>query len=184
MFKDYRFRAAAILLVAAFIGGAALLVSWLRQPDGAGALIGGPFELTDQTGARVTNETFRGKLMLIYFGYVFCPDACPTALQNMADAIDQLGPAGEDVVPVFITIDPARDTVEVMKDYAEAFPSAPEGADRDAGGDRQGGEGLSRLFQEGRGGLARRIPGRPFLDRLPDGPRRPLPDALHPFHPA
>lgn len=121
MFSDRRFRAALILLLAAFIGGAALLVSWLREPEGAGALVGGPFELTDQLGRRVTDKDFRGKLMLVYFGYVYCPDACPTALQNMADAIDQLGPAGDDVVPIFITIDPARDTAEVLKDYAEAF---------------------------------------------------------------
>ncbi|MSP48476.1 MAG: SCO family protein [Alphaproteobacteria bacterium] len=121
MFADYRFRAAAILLLAAIVGGSALLVSWLRSPEVAGAHIGGPFELIDQTGRRVTDGDFRGKLMLIYFGFVFCPDACPTALQNMADAVDLLGPAGEDVVPVFITIDPDRDTVEVLTDYAEAF---------------------------------------------------------------
>jgi cytochrome oxidase Cu insertion factor (SCO1/SenC/PrrC family) len=121
MFADYRVRAAVILLAAALIGGSALLVTWLRQSETLGAAIGGPFALTDQSGQRVTEQSFRGKLMLVYFGFVFCPDACPTALQTMADAVDQLGPAGEDVVPVFITVDPARDTVEVLKDYAEAF---------------------------------------------------------------
>jgi len=121
MLSDYRIRAAIILLAAALIGGSALLVSWLRSPESAGALIGGPFALTDQTGRQVTEQDFRGKLMLIYFGFVFCPDACPTALANMTDAIGQLGPAGEDVVPVFITVDPERDTEEVLRDYAEAF---------------------------------------------------------------
>ena len=121
MLKDYRIRAAIILLAAALIGGTALLVSWLRSPESAGALIGGPFVLTDQTGRQVTEQDFRGKLMLIYFGFVFCPDACPTALTNMTDAIEQLGSAGEDVVPVFITVDPERDTQEVMQGYAEAF---------------------------------------------------------------
>jgi cytochrome oxidase Cu insertion factor (SCO1/SenC/PrrC family) len=121
MFKDYRIRAAVILLAAALIGGSALLVSWLRSPESGGALIGGPFVLTDQTGKRVTEQDFRGKLMLIYFGFVFCPDACPTSLQNMADAVDLLGAAGDDVVPVFITVDPERDTQDVLRDYAEAF---------------------------------------------------------------
>lgn len=121
MLKDYRIRAAIILLAAALIGGSALLVSWLRSPEYAGAQIGGPFQLTDQSGKRVTEQDFRGKLMLIYFGFVFCPDACPTALTNMTDAVELLGPAGEDVVPVFISVDPERDTVEVLKDYAEAF---------------------------------------------------------------
>ena len=121
MFKDPRIRAAIILLAAALIGGTALLVSWLRSPEYAGAQIGGPFSLIDQTGKRVTEQDFRGKLMLIYFGFVFCPDACPTALANMTDAIELLGPAGADVTPVFISVDPERDTVEVLKDYAEAF---------------------------------------------------------------
>lgn len=121
MLKDYRIRAAIILIAAALIGGTALLVSWMRSPEYAGAHIGGPFALTDQTGKRVTEQDFRGKFMLIYFGFVFCPDACPTALTNMTDAIEALGPAGEDVTPVFITVDPERDTVEVLKDYAEAF---------------------------------------------------------------
>jgi cytochrome oxidase Cu insertion factor (SCO1/SenC/PrrC family) len=121
MLRDVRIRAALILLLAAMIGGTTLLVTWIRDSDGVAASIGGPFALTDQTGRAVTETDFRGKLMLLYFGYVFCPDACPTALQNMADAVDQLGVPGEDVVPVFITVDPARDTVEVLKDYAEAF---------------------------------------------------------------
>ena len=121
MLKDYRIRAAIILIAAALIGGTALLVSWMRAPEYAGSHIGGPFTLTDQTGKRVTEQDFRGKLALIYFGFVFCPDACPTALSAMTDAIEALGPAGEDVTPVFITVDPERDTVAVMKDYAEAF---------------------------------------------------------------
>jgi cytochrome oxidase Cu insertion factor (SCO1/SenC/PrrC family) len=83
--------------------------------------IGGPFTLTDQTGATRNAEDFRGKLMLVYFGYTYCPDACPTALQDMSQAIDLLGAKGDAVQPIFITIDPARDTVEQMKLYAENF---------------------------------------------------------------
>ena len=80
-------------------------VMWNREP------IGGPFALTDQNGVHRTDADFRGKLMLVYFGFTYCPDICPTDLQQMALAVDQLGPAGETVQPVFITVDPARDNV-------------------------------------------------------------------------
>jgi protein SCO1/2 len=83
--------------------------------------IGGAFTLTDQNGVTRHPEDFRGKLMLVYFGYTFCPDACPTALQDMSHAIDLMGDKGKDVQPIFITIDPARDTVEQMKLYASNF---------------------------------------------------------------
>ena len=85
------------------------------------ALIGGPFELTDQTGAQVTDQTFKGKLMLIYFGYTFCPDACPTALGVMSQALDKLDVSADRVAPIFITVDPERDTQAVMKDYVGNF---------------------------------------------------------------
>ena len=101
---------------------------WFR-PQGAGgegrgtgaASIGGKFELVDQNGQTRTDSEFRGKLMLIYFGYAFCPDACPTALQAMTLALNRLGPAGDSVVPIFITVDPERDTPEQLKRYAENF---------------------------------------------------------------
>ncbi len=83
--------------------------------------IGGAFTLVDQNGVTRHPEDFRGKLMLVYFGYTFCPDACPTALQDMSHAIDLLGAKGDAVQPIFITIDPARDTVEQMKLYASNF---------------------------------------------------------------
>jgi len=83
--------------------------------------IGGAFTLTDQSGTTRHAEDFRGKLMLVYFGYSFCPDACPTALQDMSQALDLLGAKGDAVQPIFITIDPARDTVEQMKLYADNF---------------------------------------------------------------
>jgi cytochrome oxidase Cu insertion factor (SCO1/SenC/PrrC family) len=83
--------------------------------------IGGPFTLTDQDGTVRRSEDFRGKLVLIYFGYTYCPDVCPTELQTMSQAIDFLAEKGELVQPIFITIDPERDTVEEMKIYAENF---------------------------------------------------------------
>jgi protein SCO1/2 len=85
------------------------------------ALIGGPFELTDQNGNTVTDQTFKGKLMLIYFGYTFCPDACPTALGVMSASLDKLDMAADRVAPIFITVDPERDTQQVMKDYVSSF---------------------------------------------------------------
>ncbi len=83
--------------------------------------VGGPFELVNQDGATVTDADFRGKLMLIYFGFTFCPDACPTALGVMAAAIEKLDVAGERVTPMLISIDPARDTPQALKDYVGNF---------------------------------------------------------------
>lgn len=90
-------------------------VMWNREP------IGGPFALIDQNGTRRTDADFRGKLMLVYFGFTFCPDVCPTDLLQMALAVDQLGQAGEMVQPVFITVDPERDTPEHLKGYTPLF---------------------------------------------------------------
>ena len=84
-------------------------------------LIGGPFSLIDQTGKRVTDADFRGRYMLVFFGYTFCPDICPSGLQVISAALDQLGPDAEKITPVFITIDPARDTPEKMGAYVKSF---------------------------------------------------------------
>lgn len=83
--------------------------------------IGGPFTLVDHTGSTVTEQDFRGKWMLVYFGYTFCPDVCPTELGAMAAALDILGDDGAQVVPVLISIDPARDTPEVLAEYVPLF---------------------------------------------------------------
>lgn len=83
--------------------------------------IGGPFALTDQDGKTVRDSDFRGKYLLIYFGYTYCPDLCPTGLQSIAHAMDQLGPDADKVQPVFITIDPARDTPAKIKQYVTSF---------------------------------------------------------------
>ena len=109
---------AGALLLAVLAGGGAYLLSG-RPPQGAG--IGGPFSLVDGDGKTVTDASFRGKWMLVYFGYTHCPDACPTALNDMTAALDQIGDGKKDVVPVFITVDPERDTPAVMKDYVSAF---------------------------------------------------------------
>lgn len=88
----------------------------------AKALIGGPFSLINHHGEKVTEQDFRGKYMLVYFGYTFCPDVCPTELQIMADALDRLAPETlAAITPVFISVDPDRDSVEILAQYAPAF---------------------------------------------------------------
>ena len=83
--------------------------------------VGGPFTLTDQTGKPRSDSEFRGKLMIVYFGYTFCPDVCPTDLMAITQALDALdAAAAADIQPVFITIDPERDT-KVLADYIAAF---------------------------------------------------------------
>ena len=83
--------------------------------------VGGPFTLTDHTGQRVTDQDFRGSFILVYFGYSYCPDVCPTDLLVMSHAVDMLGDAGEKVQLVFITVDPERDTVASLADYVPNF---------------------------------------------------------------
>src|SRR6201996_5052507 len=82
--------------------------------------VGGPFTLTDQTGTKRSDSDFRGKLMIVYFGYTFCPDVCPADLMAITQALDALGPAADGVQPIFITIDPERDN-KVMAEYLRAF---------------------------------------------------------------
>lgn len=79
------------------------------------------FSLTDHNGKVRTHEDFRGKLLIVYFGYMFCPDVCPTDLQMIAQAIDQLGPEGDAVQPLFVSVDPERDTAEKLADYVPQF---------------------------------------------------------------
>jgi protein SCO1 len=85
------------------------------------AQIGGPFSLIDHTGKRVTEKDFRGRHMLVFFGFTFCPDVCPAALQVMAAALDRLGDTAERVTPIFITIDPERDGPERLSHYVRSF---------------------------------------------------------------
>jgi protein SCO1/2 len=85
------------------------------------AAIGGPFTLTDQTGRAVTDQTYKGKWLLIFFGFTYCPDVCPTTLNRVAQVMDRLGPLASQVQPLFITIDPARDTPAVLAQYTAAF---------------------------------------------------------------
>lgn len=86
-----------------------------------GTPIGGPFELLGHTGKVVRSSDFLGRYMLIYLGYTFCPDVCPTDLQAISTALELMGEKAERIQPIFITIDPARDTVEVLAAYLPSF---------------------------------------------------------------
>ncbi len=118
---------AALLPVAAFMlvlgigAGGWLLLSHNAVPQLGG--IGGPFTLTDGAGQTVTDRTLRGRYLLVYFGYTFCPDVCPTTLTAVAGALDKLGKQADRLQPVFITVDPARDTPKVIGAYTAAFSS-------------------------------------------------------------
>ena len=120
-------------LAAVFLGGLGILGAGLffalehrDTPRGAAgtllaSAIGGPFRLVDQDGKTVTDADLKGKWSLVYFGYTHCPDACPTALNDISIALDELGPKRTSVRPVFITVDPERDTPEVLNAYVTAF---------------------------------------------------------------
>ena len=120
-------RACGLFVIASLLCGG--LAAAAEQPSAAQMMddlmygrgrVGGPFTLTDQTGKQRSDTDFRGKLMIVYFGYTYCPDVCPTDLMAITQALDALGPAAEGVQPVFITIDPERDT-KLLADYISAF---------------------------------------------------------------
>lgn len=112
----------------AFLRHVAVLTGQGDRPLSAGGIqiaqgvsIGGPFSLVDQNGQAVTDRDFAGRALLIYFGYTYCPDVCPTELGIVAAALDAMGPAGERVTPIFITVDPDRDTPAALADYVSRF---------------------------------------------------------------
>jgi protein SCO1/2 len=114
----------ALAVVIVMAGAAVLLRPGGGSRAGGGVQIGGPFALVNGAGKTVTDRDFRGRFMLVYFGYTHCPDVCPTTLSDMASAMDKLPKASRArVAPVFITVDPARDTPALIGDYAQAFGS-------------------------------------------------------------
>jgi len=104
---------------------------WAREP------VGGAFALTDHNGAPRTDADFRGKFLLVYFGFTYCPDICPTDLQNIGLALDKLGPAADAVQPLFVTLDPERDTATHLKDYVALFHPRLVGLTGDAAAIKQ-----------------------------------------------
>ncbi len=135
MTEDPRSRRLKSIQLAIWAGSAAILMAvagalvWrATTPDPAPqvAFVGeadirSEFTLTDHTGRAVTDADYAGDWQLVFFGFTNCPDICPTTLAYMASVLDELGPRAEDVAPLFITVDPARDTVPVMAEYVAAF---------------------------------------------------------------
>ena len=123
---------ALVIWISLFFGAAAAVGIYLHtqiqkglekksHPETGSAHIGGYFSLRDLRGNLVTPEKFRGRYMLIYFGYSFCPDICPMGLDNMSDAIELLGEHAKKVQPIFITVDPGRDTQPQLDLYMRGF---------------------------------------------------------------
>jgi protein SCO1 len=119
---------AAALALAGLIAIAAIYTLLPDRSEPAAPLVaasstpaGGPFALLDGTGATITDQTFRGRWELVFFGYTYCPDLCPTTLSTIADALRELGPLAAQIQPIFITIDPRRDTPETVGAYVRNF---------------------------------------------------------------
>lgn len=112
-----------VFLVAILLGFALLLIMPASKKENKEEIIpiGGPFELIDNNGVRRTEADFKGQYLLVYFGYTSCPDVCPIALQTMSEAVERLGEKGKLVTPIFITVDPERDTVEQIDLYISDF---------------------------------------------------------------
>jgi protein SCO1/2 len=123
-----------LVVLAVGTAGAFWLLGDLRSQSGTqipaspSAELGGPFSLTDQNGMRRTDRDFRGKYMLIFFGYTYCPDVCPTTLAIEAEALDKLGSRANRIVPIFISVDPKRDTPDKLKSYLAAFDAKSSSA--------------------------------------------------------
>ena len=116
-----------VLFAAGFAGAYTFLSAPERVENQGAALVGGPFSLVNTDGRRVTDRDFRGKLMLVFFGYAHCPDVCPTELQTMSAVMDKLGPEAGKVAPIFISVDPKRDTPEALAGYMKNFDSRISG---------------------------------------------------------
>jgi protein SCO1 len=123
-----RFALAAVVFAAVLVLAASVLLAlaFRDNPKGAAgtmlaSAIGGPFQLVDQNGKPVSDADLKGKWQLLFFGYTHCPDTCPTALNEISLALDRLGKKRSEIEIVFITVDPERDTPEVLKSYMQSF---------------------------------------------------------------
>jgi len=120
-------RASQILVVVtAFVAGLVIFLGVILYATGqfggpGGPAIGGPFKLTGVDGQPVTNETFKGKPYLVFFGFTHCPDVCPTTLFEMSQVMKALGKDADRTAALYVTVDPERDTPAVMKDYLSNF---------------------------------------------------------------
>ncbi len=142
-------RASQILIVTtAFVAGLAIFLGVILYATGqfggpAGSAIGGPFKLTGVDGQPITNETFKGKPYLVFFGYTHCPDVCPTTLFELSQVMQALGKNADRTAALYISVDPERDTPAVMKDYLSNFDPHLVGAT----GDLKSVEAVEKLFR-------------------------------------
>jgi protein SCO1 len=121
-------RCAALLLACALLAACDhLSASGWHAKDVTGLLPDLAFTMTDDHGRSVDARDYRGRVVLLYFGYTHCPDVCPTTLAKLARAVREMGKAGEDVRVLFVSVDPARDTTDVLAQYAQAFGPAMVG---------------------------------------------------------
>lgn len=110
-----------VTLLVATLAGTVTAGYFIWQAKDGNVDVGGPYTLTDQTGRTVTEETFEGTWQVVFFGYTYCPDVCPTNLATVSTALDALGPLADRVTPIFISVDPERDTVQQLASYHEYF---------------------------------------------------------------
>ena len=120
--------ARVLLVLAAFLTGLVLFSAVVfivtgRSPTPVAlqSAVGGPFRLIDQNGKPVTDQDMKGRPFLVFFGFTHCPDVCPTTLFEVSEILGALGPDGERVRALFVTVDPERDTPEKLKDYLSSF---------------------------------------------------------------
>lgn len=128
-------RASQVLVViTAFFAGLIVFLGIFLYATGqigggaAPSAIGGPFQLTDQDGNRITEQDFRGKPYLVFFGFTHCPDICPTTLFEVSEVMNALGEDADRVSALFVSVDPERDTPAVIKDYLSSFDPHVRGA--------------------------------------------------------
>jgi protein SCO1 len=122
--KGRRRLLAGLLAVVLLAGGGAIALGWmpgLKNQTPSSDAIGGPFTLTASNGQKVTDSDFRGKWLLVYFGYTHCPDICPTTLAEVSETLTSLGPLATEVQPFFVTIDPERDTPKMVGDFINSI---------------------------------------------------------------
>ena len=135
------------------------------------AAIGGPFQLTDQSGATVTEKDLQGRPTLIFFGFTHCPDVCPTSLFEISEVLRAMGKDADRVNALFISVDPDRDTAAAMKDYLASFDPHLKGLTGDAAVGAEGHHRIPGLRQEGPA-KGRRLHHGPYRADLSDGSRR------------
>ena len=117
-----------VILIAAFVAGLGAFSIGIFLISGRGpvpvvqpAAVGGPFRLVDQTGAEVTEAVLKGQPSLVFFGFTHCPDVCPTTLFDVSEVYKALGRDGDKVKAFFVSVDPERDTPELLKEYLSSF---------------------------------------------------------------